>query len=49
MVRGWNLARREGNYWTSNLLLIERNWAKNHEDTAKKPTVDNKYAIEIYW
>jgi len=43
------LARRQGNYWTSNLLLFERNWAKDHDDTAKNLTVGNNYAIEIYW
>jgi len=28
-----------------NLLLFERNWAKDHEDTAKNPTVGNNYAF----
>ena len=32
---------------TSNLLWFERNRAKNQEDTTKKPTVCNNYAIEI--
>ena len=32
---------------TSNLLWFERNRAKNQEDTAKKSTVCNNYAIEI--
>jgi len=48
MARTWKLARRQGNYWSSNLLLFERNWAKDHEDKAKNPTVGNNYAIEIY-
>ena len=29
------------------LLWFERNRAKNQEDTTKKPTVCNNYAIEI--
>jgi len=48
MARNWNSARRQGNYWTSNLLLFERNYAKDHEDIAKNPTVGNNYAIKIY-
>jgi len=45
MARSWNLARRKGNYWTSNLLLFERNWVKDHKDAAKSPTVGNNYVI----
>jgi len=41
MARSWKLARRQGNYWTSNILLFERNWAKDYEDTAKIPTIGN--------
>jgi len=32
---------------TSNLLLFERNSAKDYKDTAKISTVGNNYAIEI--
>jgi len=28
---------------------FERDWAKDHEDAVKSPTVGNNYAIEIYW
>jgi len=49
MAKSIKSARRQGNYWTSNLLLFERNWAKDHKDTAKNVTVGNNYAMEIYW
>jgi len=49
MARSWKSARRQGNYWTLNLSLFERNWAKDHENTAKNPTVGNNYMIKIYW
>jgi len=38
----------EVNCQTSNLMWFKRNQAKDHKDTAKKPTVRNNYAIEIY-
>ena len=37
---------RAENQWV-NRLTIERNRAENQEDTTKKPTVCNNYAIEI--
>jgi len=39
MASCWNSAKWQGNYWTSNRLLFERNWAKDHEDTVKNPTI----------
>jgi len=39
MARSWKSARRQGNYWTSNLLLFERNWTKDHEDTQQWVTI----------
>jgi len=42
MARSWKSARRQGNYWTSNLLLFEWNWTKDYEDTVKIPTVGNQ-------
>jgi len=48
MGRSWKSPRRQSNYWTSNLLLFERNWAIDHEDAAKNWTVGNNHTIEIY-
>ena len=44
MAKSWKLVQQYFNYWVSNLLWFEKNRAKDHNNTAKKPTVCNNYA-----